>query len=262
MAFWNEIGKAFNEVGKFCDDASKAVPVVGHTRALVHKIQGDDKAADECFKASNRTSAGIAGGAAGFCVGGPMGAAGGALAATAAMDATHTTIDSINNNKFTSHGLFNNAEKFVQDPTDVGNLFDTALDVSLTLSGGNGFGKEIGKKLAKKQLQNSLKNVGKVAIKESAKGYRPRQWAKNAPKRMAQKAKRDTQKRVLCQTFNGSPSSAAVYCSKGHKLKWQSTGYGCGYKCDRCGKSSSSSKAWHCHSCQYDLCRSCHGIKK
>ncbi|CAG9796232.1 unnamed protein product [Diatraea saccharalis] len=67
-------------------DILNGIPVIGHAKSGLHALSGNRYAADEAFKAANRTTVGMAADAAGGIVGGPAGMIGGAIAAGSAVD--------------------------------------------------------------------------------------------------------------------------------------------------------------------------------
>eukprot|EP01084_Bolivina_argentea_P123476 218819_1 len=68
----------------------------------------------------------------------------------------------------------------------------------------------------------------------------------------------------LCQTcydvVSSTTSSSSVKCSKGHNVKFGTTGYAGGYRCNVCTKSYKQKYAHRCSACQYDLCENCHDV--
>ncbi len=78
--------KALQRTGEFVNGVANGTPVVGHLKGVVHKVVGDEKGATAAYSAANRGAAVTAGGVAGFCASGPVGAGMGALAAGTAYD--------------------------------------------------------------------------------------------------------------------------------------------------------------------------------
>ena len=68
------------------------IPVVGHAKGLIHYACGDEEGGDRAMRSCTRSSGVIAGGVAGFFMGGPVGAVGGGIAAGVSMDSIATAV--------------------------------------------------------------------------------------------------------------------------------------------------------------------------
>jgi hypothetical protein len=148
----------------FLSQTANSVPIVGHVKAGIHKVCGDDKGASEAFKASTRTTAVIAGAAGGFCLGGPPGAIAGGMAGGIGADSTISVVQQ------SPYGVVENAFNATEHAVNgeynkiAGEVFEFALGVA-----GDGLlGKAVGQKMAKTKAKNAVKNVPLDEMKEHA----------------------------------------------------------------------------------------------
>ncbi|EFP10470.1 hypothetical protein CRE_22945 [Caenorhabditis remanei] len=93
------------------------IPVVGHMKGAVHYAMGDDKKGDRSMLSASRTTGVMAGGAAGFLVGGPVGAVTAGMASGTAFDVGHTVVTD------KPQGYIGAVGEFVENPS-AGTLFD------------------------------------------------------------------------------------------------------------------------------------------
>ena len=112
------------EFVKGVSDFVDGVPVVGHTKGVIHYACGDVEGGNRAMKSSSRTTGVIIGGIGGFAVGGPVGAAAGGVAGGAAMDGITTGIDSAVHNEYRPAGSIANVTEIVNDPKNPGKWFD------------------------------------------------------------------------------------------------------------------------------------------
>ncbi|CAG9796231.1 unnamed protein product [Diatraea saccharalis] len=164
-------------------DILNGIPVIGHAKAGLHALSGDRYEAAEAFKAANRTTVVMAGGAAGAMVGGPAGMIGGAIAAGSAVDG----ISSVANHR--AEGVFDGIKDVAHDITKgklpIKSVIKTGLYVgSDALSGATGgsiaanIPKEIGKSLVKDAVTVVAKSTTKAMVATAAAGRTTREVAK------------------------------------------------------------------------------------
>jgi hypothetical protein len=110
--------KARHHQEKFLEavsDVADHVPVVGHTKGIVHYIMGDNKKGDAVMKSASRAVGVITGGAVGMLAAGPVGAAAGGVAGGAIMDSIILSADVIvHGNKAIPQGYGKHVKKIVE----------------------------------------------------------------------------------------------------------------------------------------------------
>ncbi|CAH0403500.1 unnamed protein product [Chilo suppressalis] len=159
-----------------------SIPVFGHIKAGVHVLTGDTREAAEAFHAANRSTAVVAGGAAGAIVGGPAGMIGGAIAAGTACDG----VSSVANHR--AEGVFEGLRDIGRDISDgkvpVKSVLKTGLYVGAdALSGATGgsvaanIPKAVGKSLLKDAVTVVAKSTTQAMVASTAGGRATREIA-------------------------------------------------------------------------------------
>ncbi|CAF1493853.1 unnamed protein product, partial [Didymodactylos carnosus] len=96
------------------------IPVVGHAKGLVHYAFRDETGGHQAMRSATRSTAVMGAGAAGFLVGGPVGAVGAGIGAGAAVDGVYTAATD------KPHGYVAAITNLVDNPS-AGGFFDAAL---------------------------------------------------------------------------------------------------------------------------------------
>lgn len=109
--------------GKTLSNFADGVPVVGHVKGAIHHIAGDHEGGNNALRAATRTTGVMAGGALGFCVGGPVGAVAGGIAAGGTLDGAATLTSSVLENEYKPEGIFANVQQVIDNPSG-GAVFD------------------------------------------------------------------------------------------------------------------------------------------
>ena len=106
-------------------DTIDGTPALGHLKGGIHYLANDREGGDKAMKAASRTTGVMAGGVAGFCVGGPGGAVAGGIAGGAVMDGITTGVDSLVHGEYRPDGTVANVTALVENPKDPGQWYDT-----------------------------------------------------------------------------------------------------------------------------------------
>ena len=106
--------------GKTLLKMADGIPVVGHAKGAIHYAFGDKEGGNNAMKSATRSTGVMAGGVAGFCVGGPAGAVAGGIYGGAVLDTTTTIITN------TPSGYIAAIDNIVKNPNP-GDIFDTIL---------------------------------------------------------------------------------------------------------------------------------------
>lgn len=124
--------------GKTLSNFADGVPVVGHAKGAVHHMLGDHEGGNKALVAATRTTGVMAGGAAGFLIGGPVGAVAGGIATGGVMDGAATLGASMREGEYKPEGLFASVQEVIENPSG-GAVFDTlAIPVFDGLAGYQG----------------------------------------------------------------------------------------------------------------------------
>lgn len=118
------------ETQKKCGEAllrtADGIPVVGHAKGVIHYACGDTDGGNKAMRSATRTTAVMGSGAAGFVVGGPVGAVALGIAGGASYDTTATVIDSAVNDEFTPSGYVAAIDNIAKNPNP-GDIFDACF---------------------------------------------------------------------------------------------------------------------------------------
>lgn len=124
--------------GKTLSNFADGVPVVGHAKGAVHHILGDHEGGNKALVAATRTTGVMAGGAAGFLLGGPAGAVAAGIATGGALDGAATLGSSLREGEYKPEGVFASVQGVIENPSG-GAVFDTlAIPVFDGLAGYQG----------------------------------------------------------------------------------------------------------------------------
>lgn len=93
------------------------VPVLGHAKGAVHHILGDREGGNKAIVAATRTTGVMAGGAAGFLVGGPVGAVAAGIATGGVMDGAATLGASLREGEYKPEGVFAGVQQVIDNPS-------------------------------------------------------------------------------------------------------------------------------------------------
>jgi len=115
-----EYGKeAFVEGTKTIGDVADGIPGIGHVKGTLHYVFGDTEGAEKAFTSATRTSCVMGAGAAGFLIGGPVGAVSAGVGAGVTFDAIQTSA------KKCPQGIW-----ALRDQHKAGDIFDTIVALS------------------------------------------------------------------------------------------------------------------------------------
>ena len=132
---------------------ANGIPVVGHIKGGIHHMCGDTEGGNRALVSATRTTVVMGSGAAGFVVGGPMGAAAAGAGAGVAFDGMHTIAEG---NKDGPHGVWSLGEK-----SKSGDYFDAVVGILGDGFTGYAAGTYVDQKLRADQIQ-SRQNIQKV----------------------------------------------------------------------------------------------------
>ena len=105
-------------------DVLNAVPIIGHTKGVIHYVCSDKNGGHRAMKSASRTFVVMTGGAIGFGMGGPAGAAAGGVVGGAVTDGIITSVGSKFHGEYRPAGIFDQAAKLVNNPKDAGQWVD------------------------------------------------------------------------------------------------------------------------------------------
>ena len=142
---------------KFID----TIPVAGHAKGVYHYACGDKESGDAAMIAASRTTGVTAGAVGGFALGGPPGAAAGAVAAGTFMDSVTTMVDSTVHGEIRAHGHYAIAKEISDDPTNPWNYFDLLALPITDATAGYSTGKCIAKAKPGATPMKAIKHVVK-----------------------------------------------------------------------------------------------------
>lgn len=118
------------ETQKKCGNAllrtADGIPVVGHAKGAIHYACGDTEGGNKAMMSATRTTATMGAGAAGFLVGGPVGAVAAGVAGGAAFDTTVTVVDSVAHDEYRPSGYYAAVDNIAKNPNP-GDIFDTCF---------------------------------------------------------------------------------------------------------------------------------------
>ena len=201
-----ELKKSFgNIVSSFVD----GIPVVGHTKGIIHYALGDKERGHKAIEASTRSTAVLGAGIATGGLGGglALGAIAG-LGTGVAYDATATGIDKAVNGKDSPlHGHMNLANADKMNPNEIISSVFGVVGDAMTGMGGAKMGKalrakHIAKKTGQRRLQNTYKNSKK--LKKTGVDYR------TATKQTMETAKESKNARATLSKKNNFATSKVV----------------------------------------------------
>lgn len=146
------------ETQKKCGNAllrtADGIPVVGHAKGVIHYACGDKEGGNKAMMSATRTTGVMGAGAAGFLVGGPVGAVAAGVAGGAAFDTSVTVIDSVANDEYRPSGYYAAIENIAKNP-NAGDIFDTCF-----IPVGDGLAGYSGGRLVNKFAGSSSANAG------------------------------------------------------------------------------------------------------
>ena len=125
--------------GKLMLDTIDGIPVAGHIKGAIHYAMGDNEMGEKCMVDATRGGVNLVAGAAGFMVGGPVGAGAATVLAGAAYDGIATGALTLAHGKVTPYGIvsagMNLAEQAKTGRVDIGDAFDTAMGPVMDFAG-------------------------------------------------------------------------------------------------------------------------------
>ena len=125
--------------GKLMLDTIDGIPVAGHIKGAIHYAMGDNEMGEKCMVDATRGGVNLVAGAAGFMVGGPVGAGAATVLAGAAYDGIATGALTLAHGKVTPYGIvsagMNLAEQAKTGRVDIGDAFDTAMGPVMEFAG-------------------------------------------------------------------------------------------------------------------------------
>lgn len=146
------------ETQKKCGNAllrtADGIPIVGHAKGVIHYACGDKEGGNKAMMSATRTTGVMGAGAAGFLVGGPVGAVAAGVAGGAAFDTSFTVIDSVANDAYRPSGYYAAIDNIVKNP-NAGDIFDTCF-----IPVGDGLAGYSGGRLVNKFTGTSSGNAG------------------------------------------------------------------------------------------------------
>ncbi|XP_053608822.1 uncharacterized protein LOC128674354 [Plodia interpunctella] len=170
----------------FLSNVLDSIPVVGHVKGVVHYAVGDTEGGNKAMYQSTRTTAVLAGGAAG-CVAGPAGAVAGAMSAGLATDA----VASIAMDK--PQGIVEGCENIGRDIATGNNptrsILTTTLQVGLDGVGGLGMG----------GVSSAASNISEKAVAKTVETIGKREMAKVVTQKVSEKAVKKAIEKAVVQ---------------------------------------------------------------
>ena len=145
------------------------IPVMGHVKGVVHYFWGDKDGGHQAMKSASRTAGIIGGGAAGFLVGGPVGAVGGGVGGGFVMDGTTTVVDSAVHGEYRPAGTFANVTELINNPKDPGQWFDTVVTPGIDAFSGYAIGKGMARAGFEVKRACLMNRLGKVSCEDTMK---------------------------------------------------------------------------------------------